>query len=646
MARIDTDDLLKTAKRFAESEKKQEAQEKTGLDGIWLEAEMLNKRRDYLNAMGTPFLESMVGKSDMFPIRYFEIGQIAARSVGRIHVVLDDGRSEGYGTGFLVAPGILLTNHHVLRTHAWASAATLTLDAEDNVDGLPRAPRIFQLDPDRLYVSDEELDFCFVAVRPHAVDGTPLDRYGYFRLFPATGKIMREEYATIIQHPGGRQKHVAARNNRIRVYVYDDPNDPAPATDNNFIYYSTDTLRGSSGAPVLSDQWFVFALHRRGVPKIAKRNGKTVIMRLNGKPAADDDPEEVVAFETNEGVRISRIVARLKAIAAADTKDSAAANLAHSRVIDAAGTPEDGPLSTPVSRAAALQAAGRSEAGVTGPVLEIQRRKTASFPDDLGYDENFLEGFSLPLPVPSPTLRAAMAPRKDKPNEVLLPFRHFTTAMHARRRLPVFAAINISAEGKPSGGMGKRPAWSYDPRISDEHQPDDTIFSQMVQRGHLAAREYVYWGEDDDVIGQADVHSFTLTNVCPQIARFNGHQEWYEIERQVAKAAKAEKLSIVEFVGPFFGPKDPDYDTLRGAKSSANFDTNIKLPLRFWKIVVWVEDGELKHKALILDQSEELNAAGPLEFDLATPDGVKETTVAYISQRTGLTFPAELSAVA
>jgi hypothetical protein len=59
---------------------------------------------------------------------------------------------------------------------------------------------------------------------------------------------------------------------------------------------------------------------------------------------------------------------------------------------------------------------------------------------------------------------------------------------------------------------------------------------------------------------------------------------------------------------------------------------------KFWKIIAWVEQGQLRHRALILDQREELEAAGPLELDLTIPEGVQETTVARIAELTGLQF--------
>lgn len=641
MGIIDRDSELLAARRYARSLKKQ-----AEVSTQEAEAMALNRRRTFLAPADRAFLESIIEDSDLMPIRYFALGQIAAAAVGRIFLNAPDGSGSGFASGFLVAPGILLTNWHVLRTPAWARGATLTMDSEDDLTGVPRPPRVFRLDPDRLFLSDAELDFAFCSVAARAIDGTPLGRYGYLRLFGDTGKIVRSEYATIIQHPNGRQKHIASRNNRITVYVYDDDLSDEEKAGNNFLYYSTDTLKGSSGSPVFSDQWYVVALHRRGVPETAQIRGRTRVIRTNGRPAADDDPDEVIRYVSNEGVRISRVLARVEALAQDQTVPAGLrshAERVHQAVTLAAGTPEDGPFAKPTGRITILEENGPANgnghgAGAEEESFEIVRRKVSLFPENTGYNPRFLPGHQIPLPVPSAALRSELAPRLDDPGQVLLPFRHFTTAMHARRRLPVFAAVNIDGKKKPAGGMPKRPPWSFDPRIDDAHQPDDSIFSNLLQRGHMAARDYVFWGKDEDEIKQGDVHSFTLTNVCPQIRAFNGSKEWFEIERQVAEGAETEERRITEFVGPILRATDPAYDDLRGPGSSAALGTRIRIPLRFWKIVCWVEGGALRHKAFILDQRDELEQAGPLELSFTVPVGVKESTVAEIEGLTDLSF--------
>ena len=63
----------------------------------------------------------------------------------------------------------------------------------------------------------------------------------------------------IIQHPDGDSKRVGLRNNLVDKVVGND------------LRYFTDTRKGSSGSPVLDDEWRVVALHRAST-RIATTN--------------------------------------------------------------------------------------------------------------------------------------------------------------------------------------------------------------------------------------------------------------------------------------------------------------------------------------------------------------------------------------
>ncbi|HSC16160.1 MAG TPA: serine protease, partial [Gammaproteobacteria bacterium] len=104
--------------------------------------------------------------NDLRPVRYLQIALLAARSVGRIRVVGAAGDDEGDGTGFLVAPGLLLTNWHVLKTRELAEACSVIFDDEDGLDGDPKELKVYRFLPQRLYVSDKDLDYAIVEVSP------------------------------------------------------------------------------------------------------------------------------------------------------------------------------------------------------------------------------------------------------------------------------------------------------------------------------------------------------------------------------------------------------------------------------------------------------------------------------------------------
>ncbi len=65
-------------------------------------------------------LERLMGTNDLVGAGFLARGASAARSVARIVIRSGPELVDGFGTGFLVAPGLLMTNHHVLGDPATA----------------------------------------------------------------------------------------------------------------------------------------------------------------------------------------------------------------------------------------------------------------------------------------------------------------------------------------------------------------------------------------------------------------------------------------------------------------------------------------------------------------------------------------------
>jgi endonuclease G, mitochondrial len=221
-------------------------------------------------------IERIINTADFVGVRYLDAGVAAARAIGRINIRDARGRLQGYGTGSLVSPTLLLTNHHVLPDAETARSSVIEFDYQDGLDGRPLHPQVFPLDPDRFFVADEERDCALVAVR--AAEGE-LAPFGYNRLIEAEGKAIIGEFVTIVQHPRGEKKQIALRENKI----VDIPG--------QFLHYTADTEPGSSGSLAFNDQWEPVALHHASVPA----------------PERDD-----LGGFVNEGIRISRVVEFVK----------------------------------------------------------------------------------------------------------------------------------------------------------------------------------------------------------------------------------------------------------------------------------------------------------------------------------------------
>jgi len=87
--------------------------------------------------------ERVLGTNDLLDLNYLAKGLRAAQAVCRVLIQADDGHVQGLGTGFLVAPQLLLTNQHVLPSAALAETSLAQLHVcspESAVDPLDDSP--------------------------------------------------------------------------------------------------------------------------------------------------------------------------------------------------------------------------------------------------------------------------------------------------------------------------------------------------------------------------------------------------------------------------------------------------------------------------------------------------------------------------
>ncbi|MBB4698579.1 V8-like Glu-specific endopeptidase [Sphaerisporangium siamense] len=231
-------------------------------------------------------------------------GVRAARTVGRISVS-ENGRELPIGTGFLVSPRLLLTNHHVFPRIGAVRQAFVEFDAQVSVDNTPELAKRFTLDPDTLFVADQDLDYALVLVNADA-SGRPVgETFGWNRLSVQLGKLVLGEPVNIVGHPSGRLKEISIRENSLEVRL------------DRFLQYQTDTEPGSSGSPVYNDQWEVTALHHGGVPRTDDQGR---ILRRDGRLWQPGDGDDAVDWISNEGVRISAILKHLASLPLDDAR--------------------------------------------------------------------------------------------------------------------------------------------------------------------------------------------------------------------------------------------------------------------------------------------------------------------------------------
>lgn len=186
--------------------------------------------------------EKIITSNTLRPVHFLEQALTAARSV--CHILVRHGATGWTGTGFLVAEDLLLTNEHVLPSEDLLAGTRFQFNYEDDPEGRPRPVETVYA-AGGYFLADRSLDFALVELADR-----PGERWG--RLPLADAPPLVGERVNIIQHPGGQPKQIALQSNFVE-YV-----------DDTVIQYVTATLPGSSGSPVLTDDWRVCAVHHAG----------------------------------------------------------------------------------------------------------------------------------------------------------------------------------------------------------------------------------------------------------------------------------------------------------------------------------------------------------------------------------------------
>jgi V8-like Glu-specific endopeptidase len=187
--------------------------------------------------------EKIITSNTLRPIAFLDRALTASRAVA--HLVVREAGSNWSGTGFLLTEDLMITNHHVLPDSKKAASTVFRFNYQDGPDGRPLLPQEYYAKSDGMFHTNSSLDYSIVEL-----SGAPGRTWGSLEMAakaPALG-----DRVNIIQHPGGQPKQIAMQSNLVEY------------GDEEVLQYLTATLPGSSGSPVLTDDWQVYALHHAG----------------------------------------------------------------------------------------------------------------------------------------------------------------------------------------------------------------------------------------------------------------------------------------------------------------------------------------------------------------------------------------------
>ncbi|MET0251981.1 MAG: DNA/RNA non-specific endonuclease [Novosphingobium sp.] len=261
---------------------------------------------------------------------------------------------------------------------------------------------------------------------------------------------------------------------------------------------------------------------------------------------------------------------------------------------------------------------GGGEAGAVAiaPAVAAEEALVEPQHDDVeveraGYQADFL---GAEVPLPTPRRPRELATLDD--GGWLVPYHHFSLAMHKRRRLALFTAANVDARPAAKtpepgrrytrdalGGLGAndQEKWFSDPRLRGTEQLPDKFFTKdrgSFDKGHIVRREDVAWGATYAEVQAANGDTFFTTNCSPQVAKFNrsNHADnWGALEDLVAKQGRTERYCL--FAGPVLKDSDRIF-----AGTDERGAADVRIPQAYWKVVVAHTGGKLQVYAFVLKQ--------------------------------------------
>jgi endonuclease G len=630
--------------------------------------------------------ERIIGGNELQEANFLERGALVARAVLRIVIRGGGGSILGYGTGLLIGDGLLLTNNHVLPNSDRARASYAEAFYERDVEGGEAHVRTFDLRPDKLWFTSKPLDFSIVGVAETDRSGSfRVDQIGWIPLIGTLGKVIEGEWLTIVQHPRGERKQLCVRENQLL------------KCDTDVLWYSTDTLGGSSGSPVFNNDWLMVALHHSGVPATREGKWQTVDGR-DYDPARDDESQ--IDWIANEGIRVSRILETLRtdnsianhalldpllktsigdiqvrvplqfaagrrppdlyAAARALTTSPAAsapppkeARMTQRLVtvtleIDAAGN-----VSLAGSESGRAEASFLETAGLGS--LQKKKKKVIEAPvvpeEDwiTGYDPDFLSVGDTPDPelrvnLPQVLQTAKIAPLKNQYGQTftdeekvkgVLRYNGYSVVMNKDRCLAFYSAANVDGSMRPTLS-GRNDKWLFDDRISRDHQIDDSYYkNNKFDRGHLTRRDDMEWGASLVEATRRANGTCTWTNCAPQHEVFNQSKD-----KGILLWQNLERYILEETADA----RRMKVQVITGpifGRSDPKFK-DIAYPLEYWKVVAAVDaQGRLFATGYILGQKETIDKFGLEEAAVEVPFGAFGTyqrPISVIENVTGLEF--------
>lgn len=606
--------------------------------GKWTEAETDQTRKDRFilkNKLKNRVRgrESQTGDTlDWIGISFLTEGSIIKQAVGYVTVRINGKVTTG--SGFMISDKLFMTNNHVISSTSDAENSFVTFNKENDENGIPIQTSSFKFNPNAFFITspENELDFSIIHIGEKQSGSLTIEEIGHFVISDSPDKHIIGMNVNIIQHPLDLPKKVVFRNNTL-----------VDRTESSLLY-ETDTETGSSGSPVLNDDWDLIAIHHWGEPYKAKL----------------ENPNSNLPNYVNEGIRISTIYKFL------NSQLPNLQNLQKNILLEALSFAKIAPLTSHkvpmqkkqitettdvVTKSESFNQLNLNNMSINNSKIKIQipleitigignislnnakvdftnentepstflkankseaNKIDKNYSNRKGYNTTFIKGIEISLPeIRNKEYIAPLYPDQANFKVGILKYEHFSIVINKAKKCAFYSATNIDGEtyksiNRKTGEITDRTninqeegeTWYEDDRINPEYhlnQPFFSNWSHFFDRGHLTRRTDPSWGTNEDAL-RADADTFHFSNCSIQHFRFNQTVKYWQgveryiLEKGVVNDGVNNRISV--FQGPIY---NDDIDL---------WADDFQIPSKYFKIAVWKnKENKLKSVGLIVDQS-------------------------------------------
>jgi len=601
--------------------------------GQWTEAETDQIRKDRFTLKNKlknriKGRESQIGDTlDWVDTSFLTEGSQIKQAVGYITVKVNG--TVTTGSGFMISDKLFMTNNHVISSSNDAENSFITFNKENDENGFPQQVSVYKLNPTYFFITspEDELDFSIIHIGEKQSGYLTIEEIGHLVISDSPDKHILGMNLNIIQHPLDLPKKVVFRNNTL-----------VERTKTSLLY-ETDTENGSSGSPVLNDDWDLVAIHHWGEPYKAKI----------------DNPNSTLPKYVNEGIRISSIYKFLNSQLSSqqnEKKNILLEALSYSKInpLTSHKVPMPKKITTEIKNEIPKNEnnqqvnftnmnTNKKEIKIQIP-LEVtislgnitvnnisEQIEVASAPllhkseankidknytNRRGYNENFIESYKIPLPeISNKSKIAPLNSNQSNYKDGVLKYEHFSLVINKEKRCAFYSATNIDGEtyksiNRTTGEITDRAnlnqdegeTWYEDDRIDPAYHLNQTFFSgwsHFFDRGHLTRRTDPSWGTKEEAL-RADADTFHFSNCSIQHFRFNQTiKYWQGVERYILEKGVISD-GVNNRISVFQGPIYDDKIDL--------WADDFQIPSKYFKIAIWRnKQKELKAIGLVVDQS-------------------------------------------